>query len=140
MSVKGEARFEALGQVFIAAFGFTAMAAMEAHFDEPFAQAIRRVFPEVTPEIAADPEKLASLGASIRMADLGAVFGFALLKHHPDLTRPDIADLIDDLGLARATELVGASLRAAMNDGGSGGGDGAAAENPSLRRKPVKTG
>lgn len=140
MSVKGEVRFEAGGGVFIAVFGFAAMAAMEAHFDEPFAKAIRRVFPQATAEIAADPEKLAELGAQVRVADLGAVFGFALLKHHPKLTQDHIDNLIDVIGLPRATQIVADSLRAALGDGNSGGGDGAAAGNPPRRRKPVKTG
>jgi hypothetical protein len=142
MSVKGEVRFEAAGKVFTAVFGFTAMAAMEAHFDEPFGTAIRRVFPAATPEISADPEKLAALGASIRVTDLGTMFGFSLMKHHGGLTEKAIDDLIDDLGLARATQIVAESLHAAIGDASDDvkGGDGTATENPPPRRRPVKTG
>lgn len=140
MSVKGEVRFEAGDGVFIAVFGFAAMEALEAHFDEPFAKAIRRVFPQATPEMAADPEKLAALGAQVRVADLGTVFGFALLKHHPQLTHSETVDLIDEIGLPSATKIVADSLRVALGAGGSAGGDGAAAGNPPRRRKPVKTG
>lgn len=140
MSVTGNIRFEADGATFTAFFGFAAMEAMETHFNAPFNHALRRVFPQATPEVLTDAKALAELGAGIRIKDLGAVFGFALLKHHPGLTSDAIAEIIDDIGIARATEIVGESLRAAIGDPSQNGGDGAAKVNPPRSPRPKRTG
>jgi hypothetical protein len=117
----GLVTFEAAGEKFTAVFGFKAMKAIEAHYDKPFFKAIQSAMPDIRPEDAGDKAKLAEASANIRFSDIGALFGFALLRHHPDLTEEAIEDLIDDVGLEKASEVIGMALTAALVKEGDAG-------------------
>jgi hypothetical protein len=117
----GLVTFEAAGKKFTAVFGFKAMKAVEAHFDKPFFRAIQSAMPDLKPEDAGDKKKIAEASAGIKFSDIGTLFGFALLKHHPDLTETDIEDMIDDIGLETASEVLGQALTAALVKEGDAG-------------------
>jgi hypothetical protein len=116
----GLVSFEAAGEKFTAVFGFKAMKAVEAHYDKPFFKAIQSAMPDIRPEDAGDRAKLAEASANIRISDIGALFGFALLRHH-QLTETEIEDLIDEIGLEKASEVIGQALTAALVKEGDAG-------------------
>ena len=132
---QGLVTFEAAGKKFTAVFGFRAMKAVETHYDLPFFRALQRAMPTLAPEDAGDPVKIAEAGASVRFTDLGKLFECALLKHHPGLTEEEIEDLIDEIGLERAGEIIGKTVAAALVKEGDGGSP----ENPP-RSRARKTG
>lgn len=123
MNPRGTESFDAAGVRYTAVFGFAAMAAVEAHYDLPFFQAIQRAMPQVRPEDAGDRDAIARAAMGVRISDVGALFGAALLKHHPDLTKDAIADLVDEVGLDKVGSMLGRVLSAAMvKDGEAGEG------------------
>lgn len=122
---EGLVTFEAGGKKYTMLFGFRAMKAVEMRYDLPFFEALQRAMPSLSVEDANDPAKVAAAGASIRISDVGTLFGAALLKHHPKLTDDAIEDLIDEIGLAKAGEYLGKSVSAALVEGGDD-----APENP----------
>lgn len=133
---EGLVTFEAAGEKFTAVFGFKAMKATEARYDLPFLKAIQVAMPSVKPEDAGDKVKVAEAASNIRLADVGTLFQFALLKHHPDLTDADVEDLIDDIGLEAASTIIGEALTAALvkeDDAGS-------TANPPQRSRRKRTG
>lgn len=132
---EGTVTFEYDGKTYTAFFGFRAMKSVETHYDLPFFQALQKAMPSLRPEDADDAEKVAAAGASIRMTEIGRLFQFALLKHHPDITEDDIEDMIDDLGFERAGAILGDAVAAAVSK--EGGEDPVA--NP-LSRRRRKTG
>lgn len=123
---EGIVTFEADGEKFSAVFGFKAMKAVETHYDLPFFRAIQSAMPQIKPEDAEDKAKIAEASADIRFSDVGSLFQFALLKHHPKLTESDVEDLIDEIGLAKASEVIGEALAAAL----STEGDDSSSPNP----------
>lgn len=123
--------FEAAGVKYTAVFGFKAMKAVEAHFDKPFFRAIQSAMPDLRPEDAGNKKKIAEASANIRMTDIGAFFGFALLRHHPKLTETEVEDLIDEIGLEKASEVIGLSLGSALVKEGD---DSSSSRPPKARR------
>lgn len=117
----GLVTFEAAGKKFTAVFGFKAMKAVEVYYDKPFFRAIQSAMPSISPEDAGDKAKIAEASADIKFSDVGALFGFALLRHHPELTEQDVEDLIDEIGLETAGEVIGNALSAAMTKEGDDG-------------------
>jgi hypothetical protein len=110
----GLVSFEAAGVKYTAVFGFKAMKAVEAHYDKPFFRAIQSAMPSISPEDAGNKAKIAEASADIKFSDIGFLFGFALLRHHPQLTEQDIEDLIDEIGLEKASEVIGNALTSAL--------------------------
>lgn len=127
----GLVTFEAGGKKYTAVFGMKAMKAVETHFDKPFFEALIGIMPGVQPEDLGNKKKLAEASAKIRFADIGAMFGFALLKHHPELTEDDIDNLIDDLGLDKASRIMSSALDAALVKEGDEG----SSQNPPKGRR-----
>lgn len=117
----GLVTFEAAGEKFTAVFGFKAMKAVEAHYDKPFFHAIQAAMPQIAPEDMGNKAKIAEASANIRFSDIGALFGFALLKNHPGLTETDVEDLIDEIGLEKTSEVIGNALSAALVKEGDSG-------------------
>ena len=133
---EGLVTFEAGGAKYTAVFGFKAMKATEVHYDKPFFRAIQTAMPSVAPEDAGDKAKVAEAAADIRLSDVGTLFQFALLKHHPELTDADVEELIDDIGLEKASEIIGDALASALvkeDDAGS-------PVNPPQKSRKNKTG
>lgn len=114
MAHDGMIAFDAAGKRYSAVFGFKAMKTVEAHYDLPFFRALQDAMPQLSPEDAGDPAKVAAAGASIRMAAVSKLFEAALMKHHPELTEDAIDDLIDEIGIARAGEILGQAVSAAI--------------------------
>ena len=127
----GLVTFEAAGEKFTAVFGFKAMKAVEAHYDKPFFHAIQQAMPQISPEDLGDKAKIAEASANIRLTEIGALFGFALLKHHGNLTESDIEDLIDEIGLEETSMIIGNALSAALVKEGD---DGSTESPPKARR------
>lgn len=128
---EGLVTFEAAGKKYTAVFGFRAMKAVETHYDLPFFQAIRSAMPAVDAD-ETDKAKILAAAASVRFSDLGVLFGFSLLKHHPDLTETAIEDLVDEVGLERVSSIIGQALSAALVKEGDEDSD---ANPPPGRRK-----
>lgn len=127
----GLVTFEAAGEKFTAVFGFKAMKAVETHYDKPFFHAIQSAMPQIAPEDLGNKAKIAEASANIRFSDIGALFGFALLKHHSKLTETEIEDLIDEIGLEKTSEVIGNALSAALVKEGDAG---SSASPPKARR------
>jgi hypothetical protein len=117
----GLVTFEAGAVKYTAVFGFKAMKAVEAHYDKPFFRAIQAAMPAITPEDAGDKAKIAEASANIKFSDIGALFGFALLRHHPQLNETEVEDLIDEIGLEKASEVIGQALTSALVKEGDDG-------------------
>lgn len=128
---EGLVRFEAGGKKYTAIFGFKAMKAVEVHYDKPFFRAIQAAMPQLDAKDLGDKAKIAEASADIRFSDIGKLFECALLRHHPDLSEEQIEDLIDEIGLERASSVIGDALTAALAK--EGGGDGK--EGPPRSRK-----
>lgn len=111
---EGLVTFEAEGAKYTAIFGFKAMKAVETYYDQPFFRAIQSVMPSLSAEDAGDKAKIAEASADLRFTDIGKLFEFALLKHHPELTETDIEELIDSLTLGKTSGVIGDALAAAL--------------------------
>jgi hypothetical protein len=117
-------------------FGMRAMKEIERHYDKPFMLAIQSVMPQLSAEDMADKAKLLEASANVRLSDVAKLFEFGLAKHH-DLSEDGVDDLIDEIGVARASELLGEALAASL---GAGEGDGEATANPPKPSRKSKTG
>lgn len=127
---EGLVTFTAGGTAYTAVFGFRAMKAVEAHYGLPFFKALQTAMPSLAPEDAGDPVKVAEAGASLRLTDVGALFQFALAKHH-DLSEAEAEDLIDEIGFERTAEVIGQAVTAALS---KQGGEEKGANPPKRRR------
>lgn len=132
---EGLVTFEAAGEKFTAVFGFKAMKAVEAHYDLPFFRAIQKAMPSISAEDAGNKAKLAEASADLSFSDVGTLFQFSLLKHHPRLTDEQIEDIIDDIGLGRAADIIADALSAALGEG-----DDSSTANPPSKSRAKKTG
>jgi hypothetical protein len=128
---EGLVTFEAGGERYTAVFGFKAMKAVEAHYDLPFFQALQQAMPDLSAEEAQDPAKVAAAGASVRMTAVGKLFEAALMKHHPGLTEDQVDNLIDEIGIEAAGDILGRSVSSALV---KREGDGKSPANPRGKR------
>ena len=127
----GLVTFEAAGKKYTAVFGMKAMKAAEAHYDKPFFIALQSALPNLKAEDLGDKKKIAEASLSIRFTDVCALFGFGLLKHHPELTEDDIENLIDELELDAATQILMDAIGAALVKEGDAG----SSRNPPKARR-----
>lgn len=132
---EGEVPFKACGKRFTLFFGMRAQKAVEQYYDLPFFKAIQKAMPNLQKEDLADPDKVREASANVRFTDVAKMFEFALLKHHRDIEEDEVDDIIDDLGLSRASELFGECLSAALSGEDAGG-----TENPRQASRKKKTG
>jgi hypothetical protein len=112
---EGFVTFQSGGKTYTAFFGFRAMKAVESHYELPFFQALQQAMPALRPEDADDPKKIAEAGATIRMTEVGRLFQFALLKHHPDVSEDDIEEMIDSLGFEEVGRILGDAVASAVS-------------------------
>ncbi len=80
---------------------------------------------------------MAEASADIVLGDVARLFGFGLVKYHPDLAENDADDIIDAMGLSKASELLGEALAATL---GAGEADAETMENPPKASRKSKTG
>lgn len=132
---EGLVTFEAAGKRFTAVFGFRAMKAVETYYDLPFFQALQKIMPDLAPEDAKDESKIMAAGASVRVSDVGRLFGFVLLKHHPDLTEDEIDDMIDEVELANVGAIIGSAIASGLVSGKAEKGGGRSTGNPPPSRR-----
>jgi hypothetical protein len=136
---EGIVEFEAAGEKYRLFFGIRAEKATELHYDQPFFRAVQRIVPDLKPDEMGDKAKVAEASANIRFNDVAKMFEFALLKFQPEIDESAVEDIIDELGLARTSELLGQALSAAMGSDDEGAEAGADANPPKASRKS-KTG
>ena len=108
---RGEASFEAGGARWTMRFGNREFCALEEHFGCPWAEVARRLD-----------------GEGFRFGAFREVVRIGLSRAHPQLTSDQVSDLIDELGLAEATRMVGACIQAAMPQAAASGEAPAAAQ------------
>lgn len=118
-------------------FGMRARKNVEAHYELPFFRALQKAMPVLGADDLADPQRAIEAGLSLSLTDLALMFGFALGKNHPAMTEDQVDDLIDTIGLDRATELLGQALAASMLGEEDAG---AASANPPRASRKRKTG
>lgn len=133
---EGIVSFNAGGETYRLFFGMRAMKDIERHYDKPFMRAIQSVMPKLEAADLGDKAKIAEASADIRLGDVATLFEFGLKKHH-DLSEDDVDDLIDTIGLSKASDHLGNALAAAL---GTGEGDDDATENPPRASRKSKTG
>jgi hypothetical protein len=133
---EGVVELDAGGQRYRLFFGMRAMKAIETHYDKPFFKAVRAVMPDLAPEDMNDKAKVAAASMNIRLTDVAKLFECAFLKFHPESDADEIDNIIDEIGLQRASEVLGLALAAAMVPDDKGG---AATANPphASRKKPT---
>ena len=108
---RGTVTFEAAGKSYQLRFGMNQMAQAEDVFGMPFGEIIDR--------IQVDD------GKKVRFGDLRGLFAVALG------VKPEAAgDLMDEIGTARATELLGECIRAAFPDEEGGDAGNGKAQKP----------
>lgn len=129
---EGLVSFEHEGERYTAYFGFRAMKAVERHYELPFMEALQRAMPQLSADAAGDKAKIAEAAASIRLTEIGRLFEFALLKHHPKVSEDDVEAMIDGLGFGRVSAIIAEAISAALVQEGEGE---AAANPPRGRRK-----
>lgn len=112
----GDVSFEAGGKLYVLRLGTLALAVLEGETGVPSSQYFAR--------------PLDKWG----VRDLRDVFISAMARHHPDLREAEICDIIDEIGLNKAGDLIAKALIRA-NGEASGGVATNGAENP-----PVSTG
>ena len=127
-----EVRFEALGQAWRFRFGFGALCALEEEFDQPFMLILARCFPEIG-LAAADEATIMAARVRVRAGDLAGILVAGLSENHPGITRAQVAEIVDDIGLEKVAEIL-RSVVAADIAGKDGG------KNPPKRgRRPGST-
>lgn len=134
---EGIVSFDADGSTYRLFFGMRAMKDIERHYEKPFMRAIQAVMPQLDAADLGDKAKIAEASADIRLGDVGKLFEFGLVKHHPDLGEAGSEDLIDSIGLSQASELLGEALAASL---GTGEAAESAPENPPKASRKGKTG
>jgi hypothetical protein len=102
---KGEVKFDALGKTYIYKFGTYAMAVLE----RKAGMSTKKFFD--------------SRGEDWGANDIVLVFFAALSQHQPKVTEIEVGDIIDDIGLDRAGDIVreGVGLAAAKQEGAAAG-------------------
>jgi len=114
---EGVVRFRAGDTEYKLHFGFRAQKETEIKFDKPFMQAIQEVLPAVDPADADNEGKARAEFEKISFGDLGALFGFGLLKHHGEVDDQETEEIFDEVGTIGAVGLLMRSIQAAMTKG-----------------------
>jgi len=123
-----EKRFVALGQEWTARFDFNSVCELEESYGRPFLAIVAPMLGGLDEEDADNPAKQVEAASRIRMSDVRKIMHEALRAHHHDVTLQGVGDIIGDVGLATAMDVVAwAVLRALPQDKG---GNGKPAKNP----------
>lgn len=136
MSRLDEKRFTALGVEWIARFNFNATCAIEDETGESFYTVAAPFLQQMDKDDAADPAKvLAMLGG--RHNSTIRLLLFHALGHHHEVTKAEVGDIIDELGLQGAMEIVLWAIGRALGAQPEGA-EGNAKPIPTSNRKPPK--
>ena len=109
-----EKTFSALGQDWTARFDFNAICAIEERYDRPFLEMVAPLLGGVSAEDADNPEAVAAAASRIKFSDLRIIFHQSLLHHQPETTAEGAGDVIADMGLEAAMEIVAWAVLTAM--------------------------
>jgi len=133
--MRGDVVFDALGRSWTLRLGNAAQCLVEEHYDRGFFAVVADGMPDVDPQtamaVAASmstgsemlPEVAAKAAAALRNVKVSVLRELAfhgLLRNHPDVTREDVSDMVDDLG-DEFGAIIGRAIRGAQNDGRPGG-------------------
>lgn len=130
MSVIDSKRFTALGNDWTARFGHNALCEIEDETGRTFGSIVAPFLQGMNVEDASDPKAIVAAMSAIRFSDIRLVLYHALKAAHPDVTPQDVGDIIDDIGLNQAMEVVGWAITRAMPTGNAEGGGSDDAANP----------
>ncbi|MGB7407151.1 MAG: hypothetical protein WA908_01480 [Pontixanthobacter sp.] len=133
MSVLDSKQFTALGRKWTARFGHNALCAIEDETNRTFGSIVAPFLQGMNVEDASDPKAIVAAMSAIRFSDIRLVLHHALMAAHPDVTREDVGEIIDAIGLNAAMEIVGWAITRAMPTG-----DADADEEPDAAKKKPK--
>lgn len=109
-----ERKFAALGRDWTARFDFNAICAIEERYDRPFLDMVAPLLGSVDVADKDDPAALAAAASKIKFSDLRVIFHQSLLHHQPEATATDAGNVIGDMGLEAAMEIVAWAVVQAM--------------------------
>lgn len=133
MSAVDEKRFKALGRDFVARFDFNAMCAVEeARGGAGFLEIAGPFLQQLDESDRDDPAKAIAAAQKLKFADVRLILCEALRHAEPNIDLVDAGEIIGDIGLQGAMEIVAWAIVKAM-----GGGSGDAGENP-LKKAPLR--
>lgn len=140
MSRLDEKRFKALKQDWIARFDFNAICALEEETGKGIYEFLAPMVIQLNESDAADPSVVLGAVSALKMSDLRLVIYHALSGHH-DVSLEDVGDIIGDIGMAKAMQIVGWAFQRAMpteskNEAEEGGAT--SPKNPPSRGKRRK--
>lgn len=137
MSALDSKRFRALKQDWTARFGFNASCAIEEETGRGFFDIVGPMLMQLDDSDRSDTAKVMAAVRALRMSDLRLVFHHALLEAQPDTTREEAGDIIADLGMTAAMEVVAWAVMRAL-PGQDTGGETGDVENPPKAKPAAK--
>lgn len=138
VSALDEKRFEALGRKFVARFDFNAMCRVEdARDGRGFLEIAAPFLQRLDEADRADPAKAIAAARSLKFRDVRLILAEALRHAEPDIDEEDAGEIIGDIGLPAAMEVVAWAIVKAMGsdtDADADGGGDASPANPTTRK------
>ena len=101
-----EKRFEALGQEWVARFDFNSICELEDRTGQSFFELVAPFLSGLDARDQDDAGKVMAAARAIRFKDMRLVMHQALLAKQPDTTITDTGEIIGDIGLEQAMEVV----------------------------------
>lgn len=137
MAAIDEKRFTALGQEWVARFDFNAICEMEERTGQSFFALVSPFLNGLTEADKDDQAKVLAAAKAIRVSDVRMVLHQSLLACQPETTLADTGNIVGDIGLDKAMEVVGWAIMKGMPGQKEGAKRGAA--NP-RKGRPAPTG
>jgi hypothetical protein len=131
-----EKRFSALGRDWVARFDFNSICAIEESTGQPFLKVVAPLLSQVSVEEGASAHEIerAALAAMVglKLSDIRMILYQSLLGAQPTTTPVQAGEIIEDVGLQGAMEIVSwAIVKAMPNPKVSSGNGGSKKENTS---------
>jgi len=123
-----EKRFTALGEEWVARFDFNSVCELEDRYDKSFLAIVSPMLGGLDEQDIADPAKQVAAASKIRMSDVRAILRQSLVAKHPGITAEDVGNIIGDIGLDAAMQIVAWAVVRALPK--PKGGKGKADKNP----------
>lgn len=120
---RGEVSFKALGESYTFLFGFNAICAAEDDFDQPFVEIVGEILPGAAGDLASNPDAAKEAAKRMRFGNIRRMIRFGLVQHHPGITDLEVGEIIDEIGLPKATEILGRGLALALGGDDEDGGE-----------------
>lgn len=145
MSRLDEKRFSALGQEWIARFGFNAQCAIEDETGKGFYAFVAPMLIQLDANDAANPAKVMEALSGLRKTDMRLILWHALSEAH-EISLEEVGNIIQDIGDAEAMAVIAWAISKAMpsatiDDGEpEGNAKASPAPNRQQRRAAAKSG